>query len=106
MSGQCGKLKCCLNYELSTYLEALQDIPKKEIKLKTKKGTAICQKVDIFNKRLWYTYLDDPIDWYELEAAVANDIINMNKKGELINSLRDFSVTLSNDEKKIKRQRV
>tara|TARA_B100000427_G_scaffold298607_1_gene279721 strand:+ start:309 stop:1367 length:1059 start_codon:yes stop_codon:yes gene_type:complete len=106
LSGQCGKLKCCLNYELSTYLEALQDIPKKEIKLKTKKGTAICQKVDIFNKRLWYTYLDDPIDWYELEAAVANDIINMNKKGELINSLRDFSVTLSNDEKKIKRQRV
>ena len=77
LSGQCGKLKCCLNYELGTYLEALKDIPKKEIKLKTKKGVAICQKIDIFRKRLWYTYIDNPIDWHELQASVANSIINL-----------------------------
>jgi len=92
LSGQCGKLKCCLNYELGTYLEALKDIPKKEIKLKTKKGVAICQKIDIFRKRLWYTYIDNPIDWYELQASVANSIINMNKKGNLANSLESISI--------------
>tara|TARA_B100000427_G_scaffold323302_1_gene326527 strand:- start:190 stop:1248 length:1059 start_codon:yes stop_codon:yes gene_type:complete len=104
LSGQCGKLKCCLNYELGTYLEALKDIPKKEIKLKTKKGVAICQKIDIFSKRLWYTYIDNPIDWYELEAIVANNIINMNKKGDLANSLEEFSIVSVNDKetKKLK----
>ncbi len=100
MSGQCGKLKCCLNYELGTYLEALKDIPKKEIKLKTKKGVAICQKIDIFRKRLWYTYIDNPIDWYELQASVANSIINMNKKGNLANSLEEFSVSANDKEPK------
>ena len=100
LSGQCGKLKCCLNYELGTYLEALKDIPKKEIKLKTKKGVAICQKIDIFRKRLWYTYIDNPIDWYELQASVANSIINMNKKGKLANSLEEFSVSANDKEPK------
>ena len=106
LSGQCGKLKCCLNYELGTYLEALKDIPKKEIKLKTKKGIAVCQKIDIFRKRLWYTYIDNPIDWYELEAIVANNIINMNKKGELANSLEEFSAVSSNDKENKKLQSV
>ena len=64
LSGQCGKLKCCLNYELGTYLEALKYIPRKEIKIKTKKGIAVCQKVDIFKRRLWYSYLNHPIDWH------------------------------------------
>ena len=100
LSGQCGKLKCCLNYELGTYLEALKDIPKKEIKLKTKKGVAICQKIDIFRKRLWYTYIDNPIDWYELQASVANSIINMNKKGNLANSLEEFAVSANDKEPK------
>ena len=100
LSGQCGKLKCCLNYELGTYLEALKDIPKKEIKLKTKKGVAICQKIDIFKKRLWYTYIDNPIDWYELQASVANSIINMNKKGNLANSLEEFAVSANDKEPK------
>ena len=100
LSGQCGKLKCCLNYELGTYLEALKDIPKKEIKLKTKKGVAICQKIDIFRKRLWYTYIDNPIDWHELQASVANSIINMNKKGNLANSLEEFSVSANDKEPK------
>ena len=103
LSGQCGKLKCCLNYELGTYLEALKDIQKKEIKLKTKKGVAICQKIDIFRKRLWYTYIDNPIDWYELQASVANSIINMNKKGNLANSLEEFS---ANDKEPKKLQSV
>src|SRR5699024_3403320 len=42
LAGQCGKLKCCLNYELDSYLDALKDFPKKEIKLETQKGKAVC----------------------------------------------------------------
>ena len=51
LAGQCGKLKCCLNYELDTYLDALKDFPKTEIKLQTEKGIAVCQKTDIFKGR-------------------------------------------------------
>lgn len=46
LAGQCGKLKCCLNYELDTYLDALKDFPKSDVKLYTEKGKAVCQKTD------------------------------------------------------------
>ena len=97
LSGQCGKLKCCLNYELGMYLEALKDIPRKEIKIKTKKGIAVCQKVNIFKRRLWYSYLDHPIDWYELDANTANNMIETNKKGDTISSLEDFAIVSDKD---------
>ena len=97
LAGQCGKLKCCLNYELGTYLEALKHIPKKEIKIKTKKGIAVCQKVNIFKRRIWYSYLDNPIDWHELDANRANDMIQANKKGAMVSSLEEFAI-VSNKE--------
>ena len=56
LAGQCGKLKCCLNYELDSYLDALKDFPKTEIKLQTEKGVAVCQKTDIFKRHMWYAY--------------------------------------------------
>ena len=98
LSGQCGKLKCCLNYELGTYLDALSYMPKKEIKIKTKKGMAICQKVDIFKRRLWYSYMDHPIDWHELDAKTANNMIEANKKGDTISSLEDYAIAPYNDD--------
>ena len=97
LSGQCGKLKCCLNYELGMYLEALKYIPRKEIKIKTKKGIAVCQKVNIFKRRLWYSYLDHPIDWHELDAKIANNLIETNKKGDTISSLEDFAIVSDKD---------
>ena len=48
LAGQCGKLKCCLNYELDSYMDAVQHFPSSKIKLKTKKGVAFHQKSDIF----------------------------------------------------------
>src|SRR6056300_1422258 len=48
LAGQCGKLKCCLNFELDAYRKALKNFPKTEIKLHTQKGVAVCQKIDIF----------------------------------------------------------
>jgi cell fate regulator YaaT (PSP1 superfamily) len=56
LAGQCGKLKCCLNYELDGYMEALKIFPKTSIKLETEKGTAVHFKTDIFKKVMWYAY--------------------------------------------------
>ena len=58
LAGQCGKLKCCLNYELDAYLDALKEFPKTDTKLYTEKGTAVCQKTDIFKGFLAIFLLD------------------------------------------------
>ncbi len=90
LAGQCGKLKCCLNYELDTYLDALKDIPKNDIKLITEKGTAVCQKTDIFNRILWYGYEKQGMNWHKISVDKANEIIALNRKGEKISCLEDF----------------
>jgi cell fate regulator YaaT (PSP1 superfamily) len=91
LAGQCGKLKCCLNYELDAYLDALKEFPKTEIKLKTEKGTAVCQKIDIFKGIMWYVYQGEWMNWYKLSVSQANEIIALNKKGTLASSLEDYS---------------
>ena len=99
LAGQCGKLKCCLNYELDTYLDALKDFPKSETKLYTKKGTAVCQKIDIFKGLLWYAYEGDWSNWHTLTAEQANKIIKANTKKEPINSLEEFAVQVELESK-------
>lgn len=90
LAGQCGKLKCCLNYELDTYLDALKDIPKNNIKLVTEKGTAVCQKTDIFKRILWYGYEKQGMNWHQISVDKANEIIALNKKGEKVSCIEDF----------------
>ena len=92
LAGQCGKLKCCLNYELDTYLDALKDIPKSGIKLITEKGTAICHKTDIFKRFLWYGYEKQGMNWHKISVDNANEIIALNKKGIKVLSLEEFVV--------------
>ena len=92
LAGQCGKLKCCLNYELDTYLDALKEFPKNEVKLHTKKGTAVCQKIDIFKGLLWYAYEGDWSNWHVLTTEQANKIIAANSKKEPVGSLEEYSV--------------
>ncbi|GHA45352.1 hypothetical protein GCM10007103_28000 [Salinimicrobium marinum] len=99
LAGQCGKLKCCLNYELDTYLDALKDFPKTEVKLYTKKGTAVCQKIDIFKGMLWYAYEGDWSNWHTLTAEQANTIINANSKKEPVNSIEEYAVELLQESK-------
>ncbi len=94
LAGQCGKLKCCLNYELDTYLEALKSFPKSDVKLKTKKGIGVCQKVDIFKNMLWYAYEGEWMNWHKLTPEQANKIIEKNKKGESVGSLEEYEVEL------------
>jgi len=92
LAGQCGKLKCCLNYELDSYLDALKDFPKIEIKLYTKKGVANCQKIDIFQGHLWYAYEGDWMNWHKLTAEQANKIIKANIDREPVASLEEYEV--------------
>ncbi len=91
LSGQCGRLKCCLNFELDTYMDALKSIPKNPDKIKTKEGTAYLRKTDIFKKELTYN-IDKSNKYYKLSAGDVATLIQMNKKGEHPNSLSDFNI--------------
>ncbi|HRV55361.1 MAG: regulatory iron-sulfur-containing complex subunit RicT [Flavobacteriaceae bacterium] len=99
LAGQCGKLKCCLNYELDTYLEELEKFPKPEIKLKTEKGIAICQKTDIFKGLMWYAYDGEWMNWHKLTPQQANEIIASNKQGKAVASLEEYAINLTEEAK-------
>ena len=94
LAGQCGKLKCCLNFELDAYRKALKHFPKTETKLQTEKGVAICQKVDIFKGYLWYAYKGEWTNWHLLTHDQANEIIRKNRANEPVASLEDFALDL------------
>jgi len=99
LAGQCGKLKCCLNYELDAYLDALKGFPSQEIKLKTQKGVAVCQKVDIFKEMMWYAYEGEWANWYVLTTDQVKEIIDLDKKKQTAASLEDYAVDLTEDTK-------
>ena len=99
LAGQCGKLKCCLNYELDAYLDALEDFPKTDIKLKTEKGLAVCQKTDIFKGLMWYAYEGEWMNWHKITTKQANEIISNNKKGKNVASLEEYASELIEDTK-------
>ena len=86
LSGQCGRLKCCLNYELETYMEALQDIPELEKPLLTEKGEAKLQKTDIFRKIMWFGY-ENENSWHPVPVSRVAEIIKLNQ-----NKKRPFSL--------------
>jgi cell fate regulator YaaT (PSP1 superfamily) len=81
LSGQCGRLKCCLNYELDTYMDALVDIPEVEEPLITDKGEAVLQKTDIFKKIMWFGYKNENT-WIPVDAERVTHILELNKKGK------------------------
>lgn len=94
LAGQCGKLKCCLNYELDSYLDALKNIPRTDTYLQTEKGVAVFQKMDIFQGWLWYAYKENPVHWHKLEVEEANQIIALNKENKKALSLEEYSMDL------------
>ena len=99
LAGQCGKLKCCLNYELDAYLDALKAFPKTDVKLFTEKGKAVCQKTDIFKGHMWYAYEGELMNWHVLTTEQANEIIDKNKKREKVASLEEYASQLIQDTK-------
>lgn len=93
LAGQCGKLKCCLNFELDTYMDALKGFPKGFNKLKTKKGVASHLKTDIFKGIMWYVYDEGGIATpAALEKERVAEILAMNAKGKMPEDLKDFII--------------
>jgi len=93
LAGQCGKLKCCLNYELDMYIDELKDFPSTEIKLYTKKGSGIHIKTDVFKRLMWYLYQTDENSGPSLVALSperAKEIVAMNKEKKKPEDLKDF----------------
>ena len=96
LAGQCGKLKCCLNYELDSYLDAQKDFPSSNISLETEKGKYIYQKMDVFKGILWYSLADEaPSNPVAITAKHAKEIIRMNKEGKKPASLSDGAQELN-----------
>lgn len=92
LSGQCGKLKCCLNYELDTYMEALEEFPKaKTVKIETETGVAYMQKTDILKRLTWFAYEDRGAAWICVPLDTVNEYLEMNANGqqapELVNEV-------------------
>lgn len=91
LAGQCGKLKCCLNYEYDTYVEALKAFPDSHINLKTKKGEAFYQKTDVFKGLMWYSYTFDRSNMMAIPCEKVKEIISMNEKGKWPEQLEDYA---------------
>ena len=98
ISGQCGRLKCCLNFELDGYTEALKGFPSTKLQLKSKKGIAKFVKLDVFKGVLFYFNMDTPGDLLELTIENVNKIIELNKKGEIPASFESFVIEIKQKE--------
>ena len=99
LAGQCGKLKCCLNYELDCYLDAQKDFPNPEIPLELMEGTAFHQKTDIFKKLLWYSFDSrSGINTVPVSVERVKEIQEMNKKGQKPDSLVDEARVIAGSE--------
>lgn len=92
LAGQCGKLKCCLNYEVDSYIDALQHFPDNRIRLKTRKGDAIHQKSDTFKQVMWYSYFDDAAKMMAISVEKVKEIIDLNKKGKFPKELEAYAI--------------
>jgi cell fate regulator YaaT (PSP1 superfamily) len=90
LAGQCGKLKCCLNYELDGYMDALKHIPDNVNVLRTEKGDARLQKTDIFKRMMWFS-LPGAENWVPLTIVRVKEIQKLNKEGIIPEELEDMT---------------
>jgi cell fate regulator YaaT (PSP1 superfamily) len=91
LAGQCGKLKCCLNYELDMYLDAIKSFPKPETRLHTEKGDAYHFKTDVFKRLMWYGYQGEN-GLIALTPERVKEIVKLNKEGVKPKDLKDFEI--------------
>jgi cell fate regulator YaaT (PSP1 superfamily) len=88
LAGQCGKLKCCLNYELACYLDAQQDFPNTSVPLETEQGPVFHQKTDVFKRLMWYSSKRDmPAEIICLSVDSVKEIQEKNRLGEKVKKL-------------------
>jgi len=99
LSGQCGRLKCCLNYELDTYMDALRVFPDNAESIQTAQGTASLQKKDIFKNLMWYSYSDSNKQ-YPMSIERVKEIVSLNRQGIKPEELQPVELELNVGEKK------
>ena len=93
LAGQCGKLKCCLNFECEVYADALKKFPPANISIRFKKGLAMYKKTDVFRGIMWYAY-ENENDLYAIPAESVKQLIEMNRHQEYPERLEDYQVEL------------
>lgn len=93
LAGQCGKLKCCLNFEYEVYADALKKLPQMGVHLRFKKGLALYKKTDVFRGIMWYAYEGEG-DLHALPAESVKKIIEMNRNQEYPEQMEDFQTEL------------
>ena len=93
LAGQCGKLKCCLNFELDQYVEAVKEFPSPNAKIKTPKGKAVVFKMDIFKRLVYFLQLGEPgASPIAMNVEDANELIAASQQGEVISGLQSYVV--------------
>ncbi|MBL7777233.1 MAG: hypothetical protein JNK66_02925 [Chitinophagales bacterium] len=92
LSGQCGRLKCCLNYELDTYNDALKSFPKQADKIDTEEGLAILRKTEILKKQMVYEYVEQRGNFIKVDIEDVKEMLWMNKNGKKPKSLKEFAI--------------
>lgn len=90
LAGQCGKLKCCLNYELDMYLDEIKSFPKTDTKLRTEKGNAYHIKTDVFKRQMWYAYEGDNSGLVALSPERVREVAKLNADGKKPFELVEF----------------
>lgn len=93
LAGQCGKLKCCLNFEYEVYADALKKLPQLGVHLRFKKGLALYKKTDVFRGILWYAYEGEG-ELHAVPAESVKKIIEMNRNQEYPEQIEDFQTEL------------
>ncbi|MCB0736742.1 MAG: hypothetical protein KDC92_04455 [Bacteroidetes bacterium] len=104
LSGQCGRLKCCLNYELDTYLEALEEFPEENVYLKTAKGTAKVVKTDILKRIMYFVVADDPTSrLLPIDLDDVKELLEKQAQGKnvVIEDLEEYAIDDTPDTKEI-----
>ena len=96
LAGQCGKLKCCLNYELDMYLDAIKSFPKAETKLKTESGEAIHIKTDVFKRLMWFA-IQGENGLIALTPEQVKKIQELNAAGTIPKDLKAFTYVVEKE---------
>mgnify|MGYP003685663687 CR=1 FL=1 len=99
ISGQCGRLKCCLNFELDSYLDAIKGIPKVD-RIETTMGMAFLQKTDIFKRTMWFSYANESA-WIAMDVDKVKEMAEMNANGVKPASLHILDKIIHDDDKEV-----
>ena len=93
LAGQCGKLKCCLNFEYEVYADALKKFPPSNTSIRTKKGLGLHRKTDVLRGLMWYSY-EGENDMYAIPVDSVKEIIEMNNNQKYPEKLEDYQTEL------------